>query len=116
MLRSGVAGYLALLVADPHGSFSLLYPYDVSELARVRAGEEVLVPAPDPSQWLTVEPPFGRNVLIALAYPRVPDDLLAILRRPDPALTLDGDELRALLHASPAAAAYAVATLTVEPR
>lgn len=69
-IRAGRDGYLTVVDLDPAGKVTVLYPNAYATDARVRAGQEVLLPSPEMGFTFTVEGPAGRGVVRAFVTER----------------------------------------------
>jgi hypothetical protein len=80
-LESSSSQYVTLLVSGSDGSFNLLYPVEPSEVETLQPGQQILVPRPGSGDRITVTPPFGRNVVIALGSTGIPGGLMTFMQR-----------------------------------
>lgn len=82
--------YLTVVHVDSHGVATLLYPNDVGTSNRVSSGVDHRFPAPEDGFGLRVEPPVGREVVVAVATasPIAPGELGASFER-DPIAVFD---------------------------
>jgi len=65
-VRSSRDGYLFLFNYRPDGTVQCIFPNAFQKENRIRAGEEVIVPAPEAPFVFRIRPPFGEEILQAV--------------------------------------------------
>jgi len=71
--------YYMLLAIDPTGTVNVIYPASTSQIRSVKAGEVVRIPEEQSLNSTTIQPPFGREYLVLIAFEQQPDSLAEII-------------------------------------
>ena len=83
--------YIVLLDIDSRGDVNVLYPYDISETKRVAAKKVLNIPGNTPDDMIVIEPPFGVDTVIALAFTERPMLLNRIIGK---SVSIDSPQIR----------------------
>ena len=108
--------WLVLLYVDSRGAVAPLYPAHPREARPLRTGQRVTLPADDS---LVVAEPLGTDTVIALAYPKMPGFLDALVAHLSPMdgprpLPEDSPLFRAILESLGDERGVSIATLDIE--
>ena len=103
--------YYVLLAIDPTGTINVIYPESTSQIRSVDAGEIIRIPEKKGPNSARIQPPFGREYVVLVAFERPPDGLAEIIGAKIDASSPKLSVLKSLLDVNKTSLAHAVLQL-----